>query len=207
MAKTTKYKLAEQAQRILLSGHVTDDREISLQELLLHVAQTFAYAVRTRFFESKAIGEEHVNGVYVYAFEDVAVKKDSKKNLYYSLIPASYIDLPRDLGVFQVSLMEDQENVFVPVPNGFLGLYRGMAAANLQGRSGYWVESGRIYFVNVQDPTCKVLMKLVASIADVDEDTEIDIPDDIQNMIVRSTVELYIMERQAMKDLTSDNIE
>jgi len=206
MSLTTKYKLAEQAQRILAGGTPTDDNQISIQELVIGVSQAFSSVIRRSYFEGKAIGEPHINGNFIYSFSDITVDRDTNKSLYYSTIPATTVTLPYDMGVYQISRMKDQKDAFVPLQNGFSALFEGLKSFKLEGRIGYYLEGDRIYYENmdVKNKVSTVLMKLIAPIGSVSEEDNINIPDDIQSEIVTMTVQLYATEQQLPHDEQSD---
>ena len=75
------------------------------------MAQCFARLVSLNYFQNKQEGEQTVNGDFVHTFtEDVL--KDSVQDLYYILMPASTIALPRDKGIHQISLTQGQKKSF-----------------------------------------------------------------------------------------------
>ena len=73
MSVTSKYKLAEQALRIISGGTPTNDAQVTMQEVMIGVSQAFGSVVRNNYFEGKAIGEPMVNGNFVYTFEGVSI--------------------------------------------------------------------------------------------------------------------------------------
>jgi hypothetical protein len=204
---TTKFSLAEQCLRILSGGDVSKDSEIQIREVMLAVSQARDFLVRQELWQLLALGEVDISGEYITSFEDVAVKKDVNKNLFYSDIPAEYINLPRDTGVYQISLMQDQFNSFVPVSASFLSMYRGLAAQNLNGRKGYFVEKGKVYYTGLEssDNVEKVLIKLVVASSEIDEDDVFPIPADKELEVIRMAVQMYSMEKQIPNDQLNDN--
>src|SRR3990167_3088908 len=207
MSLTSKYRIAEQAQRIIVGGKPTADVEVSVRELIIFVGQAFAKIVSRKFFEMKNEGESLVNGNFIYSFEGT-VKKDTAKDLFYSELPATSVVLPYDMEVQQVSRIKDQASPFIPVNNGFIGLYEGLESGNLEGRIGYFVENGRIYYVNMyqRNKVDNVLMKLVAPIGAVEDEDDINISDEIQLEIVMMAVQLYQAEQAQNKDISNDNV-
>lgn len=207
MSLTTKYRIAEQARNILVGGKSTSDIEVSIRELIIFVGQAFAFIVSRKYFEGKNEGESHINGNFIYPFEE-DVLKDTANGLFYSILPAASVTLPYDMEVYQVSRIKDQTTPFVPVSNGFSGLAEGLMSGRLEGRIGYFVEDGRIYYVNMDqiNKVEKVLMKLVAPIGSVGDEDEINISEDIQLEIVMKAIQLYREQEQTPKDVISDNI-
>ena len=49
-------------------------------------------------------------------------------------------------------------------------------------------------------------MKLIAPIGQVDDEDQVNIPDDIQGEIVQMIVQLYTNEQAAPKDIVNDNV-
>ena len=193
MGLTSKFKLAEQALRIILGGHPTPDSGVKIQELMIHVSQAFANIVRRTYFEDKAEGEPWISGSFIYTFKDVEVKEDKALKKFFTELPATTVTLPRDLGVFQVSSMIDQADAFKPVSTGFEAMNKGLLVGGLENSFGYYPEGNRIYFVNMVDTNKvdKVLVKLVAPLGGIGDEDDITVNDDIQQQIVVMTVQLY----------------
>lgn len=203
--RDTRSIIAEQAQRIIKGGSVTDDVEVTTDELEVYVDQAFGQLIRNNYFENKMEGEMTVNGSFIYSFiEDVLCDEDRDK--YYVKIPSTYVNLPNDMGIFHVSSAKDEALNYKPVPNNFSSMTRGLLVGTLEGNKGYYIENTRLWLVNVedQDKPEKLLVKLVGGIQD--DDVDVDIPLDIQAQLVNMTVQLFITQQQAKKDIQSDNI-
>lgn len=208
MSLTSKYKLAEQAQRIILGGHPTPDSGVKIQELIIYISQAFSNIVRQTFFQGKAEGEEYINGSFIYTFKNVKVKEDKDLDKFFTDLPATTVTLPHDIGVFQVSHMKDQAHAFRPVAPGFEAQTEGLAVGELEGRIGYYPEDNRIYFVNMKDTeqSEEVLVKLVAPLGSIEDEDEITVNDDIQLQIVTMAIELYTREETTPHDDQNDNV-
>ncbi len=216
---TTKNKIAEQALRILSGGSPTRDSKIAIQEIMIAVEQAFAYTVKLAWFQNKNEGLSELNGTYVYTFRNQDIIQDTELNQYYTALPGSYIDLPHELGIQTVAFMPQvnkdyqpvskgsQDDPIVRVPNGFLGLTRGLAVGALENRIGYYVEGTRIYYVNMTKSNYgnKVMIKLAVSLDGIDQDEQINIPPEVQKQIVDMVVERYAPEQIAKKDIVNDN--
>ncbi len=208
MGLTSKYKLAEQALRIILGGHPTPDSGVKVQELMIFVSQAFSNIVSSTFFQGKSEGEPYINGSFIYSFKDVKVDKDTELDKFFVLMPATTVTLPYDIGVFQVSNMKDQAGAFTPVSSGFEAMTKGLAVQELENEVGYYPEGNRIYFVNMKDTekSDKVLIKLVAPLGSLGDEDEITVNDDIQLQIVTMTVELYGKAEAQPHDDQNDNV-
>jgi hypothetical protein len=208
MALTSKQTICEQAQRIINGGNTTTDTEVTLQELAVAMGQIFGSVVRRVYFEGRNEGEEYINGDFIFTFKNIDVTLDEDLDQYYSIMPQTNITLPRDMGVYHVSLMKEQDRPFVPLSNSFQALSRGLEVNRLENRWGYYKEQDRIYFHNLKaiDGVEKIMMKLVAPLGHVAFDDTVSIPDDIQSELVTMLVQMYTVQDQTEKDIINDNV-
>jgi hypothetical protein len=206
MKRDTRYIIAEQAQRIIQGGTPTPDSEVRKDELVIYVDQAFGQMVKQSFYQNKAEGVSWIDGTFVYSFVE-EVKKDKMLDMSYIKIPSTYVSLPLGMGIHTVSDVKSQFDTFVPTNPNFLGLSRGLAVGKLGGRRGYYVDNTKMYFINLSPSDCvdNVLVKLAGGIQSDELDPEVDIPLDMQDQLLRLTVELYMQQRQAPKDDLNDN--
>jgi len=205
---TTKYQLAEQALRILSGGDVSKDSETDIRELMIAVSQARDKIVRMELFQMIAAGEYDINSEYLVTYESVAVSKDMAKNLFYSILPAKVITLPKGMGVYQISLMQDQYNAFAPLPANFMSMYRNLPSQGLEGRFGYWQEGARVYYTGVDSvETPTVLMKLVPASNEVGEDDVFPIPPDKEYDVVSMAIQMYATQKGIRNDQINDNVD
>ena len=203
--RDTRSVIAEQAQRIIKGGSITDDVEVTTDELEVYVDQAFGQLMYQNYFENKMEGEMPVNGSFIYSFiQDV--KCDTVRDKYYVDIPSTYVNLPNNIGIFHVSSPKDESMTYVPVPTNFYSMTRGLLIGDLEGEKGYYIENTRLWLVNIEDDEKpnSLLMKLVGGIQS--DDVDVDIPLNIQAQLVNMTVQLFITQQQSQKDIQSDNI-
>ena len=214
---TTKKMLAEQALRIIQGGSIRDDSQIDIREIMMNIEQERDKLIKQDLFQSMQMGEYNINGTFISTYV-VPILTDTQKDMNYSDVPVAPISLPNDMGMFQVSFVQDQFNVFVRMSNGALGLYNGLPSNKLLGRVGYFIESSlnydcetasgtRIYYNNNMDCAKEVLLKVVATSEDIGENEPFPIAPEMESLIIRSVVELYAIMRNAVSDEQNDNIE
>jgi hypothetical protein len=208
MKRDTRYIIAEQAQRIIQGGTPTPDSEVRKDELVIYVDQAFGQMVKQSFYQNKAEGVSWIDGTFVYSFVQ-EVKEDKMLGMSYIKIPSTYVSLPLGMGIHTVSDVKSQFDTFVPTNPNFLGLSRGLAVGKLGGRRGYYIDNTKMYFINLSPSDCvdNVLVKLAGGIQSDELDPEVDIPLDMQDQLLRLTVELYMQQRRAKKDELNDNSE
>lgn len=203
--RDTRYIIAEQAQRIILGGATTNDTEVRLDELIIYVDQAFGNFITKSYFENKAEGQSYVDGAFIYTFI-VDVKKDELRNKFFAKIPSSYVNLPHGVGLYSVSPIDDEFSSFISLNPNFMALSKGLEVGNIEGRKGYFVENTKMFFYNIKSDDCleKVIIKLVGGIQS-DEDTEVEIPLNMQADLVSMTVQLYQIQQGSPKDELNDN--
>jgi len=208
---TTKYKLADQALRILSGGAIQNATETQVREMMIAVSQARDYIVRQEMWMLINQADNFdVPGEYITTYDDIEVKNDEKHKIMWSKLPAKYLNLPRNMGVYSVSLTEDLWNAFIPVSPNFRSLYNGLGASCLEDRIGYWVERGKIYFqgMDQSDNIGKVSIKLIVSSSEIDDEDEVfPIPADKEMEVIKLALEMYGVQKQIPKDQINDNID
>jgi len=189
----TKLKLAQQA-RMLLGNRP------SLQEMILATNQAYAYVVRTNWWTNRNQGElDSINGNFIYAFDDNDILLDVKKNIYYSVLPSSFLgNIPHEQGLHHVSYMESLDQPFIRISNGMSALFQGLQSSNFDGYETFFVENNKIYLPDIDVHTVctsKLLIKLVVALEGLDEQAEISIPPDLQYEIVNLAIKMYSQEQ------------
>lgn len=199
---TSKVKMAQQVQLMLSGGTPSRDTEVGIQELIIAVSQVFAQAVKFNLFANKKEGESDGDGSFIYTFECQEVLKDTKKDLFYTVLPSPTISLPSDMGINMVSYQQDQSNAFTRVPSNFLRSTKDSDLSTLEGNIGYWRENNRIYYANMvaSDGVTEVLIKLLVGLDGIGDDDLIDIPLDIQGDIVQRVYQMYVPQQETPKD-------
>jgi hypothetical protein len=188
----TKLKLAQQAQMLL--GY-----KPSIQEMILATNQAYAYVVRTNWWANKNQGENDINGNFIYAFKDNDILLDADVNLYYSVLPSTFLgNIPYEMGIPHVSYMQSLNKPFIRLSNGMPALFEGLQSSNFSGYDNFFVENNRIYLPSIDTSTActsKLLIKLVVALEGLDEQTEISIPPDLQYDIVQLAVKMYSQQQ------------
>jgi len=190
---TSLYKISEQAIRILGKGEP--------QEIIELVKQAYSSVAKLQFYENKNDGVSEVNGSFVYTFKNNTPKKDNQLDIYYVDVPSSYLELPHEMGINQVSFLKSQDAPFVRLTSSSLGLFANLKSSVFGGLQPYYVESKRIYFplmnnVNKGD----ILIKLAIALNEVDVDEELNISPNIIESIISQVVQLYAPSQEKKPD-------
>lgn len=192
MALTTYERVAEQVERRL--SIYTIDSDILRPELILAIKQRVSLKILTRFYQIKnEEGWGEIDGAFIYTFKNISVAKDDDMDAYFAPLPSSYPDLLYGMGIKQVSPSKEPKTFYVPVKNGFEGLYKDLGAEKLEGSIGYYPENFRIYFVNMDGSNNppSVLIKITLPLDGIAPNTQVNIPSDIQAEVIEEVVAMY----------------
>ena len=141
----------------------------------------------------------------MYSFKDIIPELDCSQDLYFIVVPSSYLRLPNELGIVQCSFMKGQTKPFVRVSASSWGLFSNLKCGNLGGNQPFFVEQdilsegSRMYFpkfdavlVNklIEDKT-GILLKLAISLDTTDVEAELNIPPNIVDNIVNAVIAKY----------------
>jgi hypothetical protein len=186
---TSKSKIAEQILRRL--SKYTDESSIDERELMLSVHQSLASLLRVRFFESKNIDFQEVDGSVYYTVSDNSVLKDNPRQEYYTLVPSSTISLPYGVDIKRVG--PPQGRGYVEAQLGFNDLYSNLPSCSLESNVGYYREGARLYFINMSVTNLpeNVNITMTLPLDKIEEDDELNIPADMVDVVVEQVFEKY----------------
>jgi hypothetical protein len=120
---TTKYKIAEQVQRLLNGNPVVSGR-FNLHEIKLLVAQVANQLLKADHFAvNMPEGDTIPTNCMVYTYDNVPVTT-YKTTLSKATLPSIPIGLPRNMGVLHVSKIDAIEEPFVPIPTSMYGIIK-----------------------------------------------------------------------------------
>lgn len=143
---TTKYKIAEQIQRLLNGNPVVSGR-FNLHEIKLLVAQVANQVLKADHFAvNMPEGDTVPTNCMVYTYDNVPVTT-YKTTLSKATLPSIPIGLPRNMGVLHVSKIDAIEEPFVPIPTSMYGIIKPQdLLGELSGLIGYEVVGKDIIF-------------------------------------------------------------
>ena len=195
----TLLNIAEQCYTILGKG--------SVQELIQAVKNAYATAVKNSWFEGKKEGIDEINGSFVYTYKDIKPVYDTDVDTYYITIPTSYLELPHEIGINQVSFMKGKNVPFVRLAQGALGLFSGLKSFVMGGNQVFFVEGDRMYFpkmkmteIEVNGETRGLILVLTLALDEVDVDEKLNISPAIQDEIISLVLQKYATKEKGITD-------
>jgi hypothetical protein len=143
---TTKYKIAEQVQR-LLNGNPVISGRFNLNEIKVLVAQVANQLLKADHFSvNMPEGDTIPTNCMVYTYDNVPVTT-YKTTLSKATLPSIPIGLPRNMGVLHVSKIDAIEEPFVPIPTSMYGIIKPQdLLGELSGLIGYEVVGKDVIF-------------------------------------------------------------
>jgi hypothetical protein len=203
----TKHKLAIRIIRALQGGSISDWRKIDPREVY-EAIETARNAVMEAFIKKNGI----LDGEFVTQYINVPVLCDTNTDQKYSVLPARLISFSSYDGIRLVSPMLNQRAAFVKINNGALGIFSKLEAGHIGGNVGYYIErvkdgnalSARIYYVNMPMDYDKVLIKMIASTYDFNDDEQLPIPAEFEDTVYRTAFDLMAIQYGSPSDKTID---
>ncbi len=201
---TNKSLLAEQIIRAIAKGDPSSDFPIKIPEVILAIP-----IWAQKLVEADYLAKKNIDTRWLTTFKNIEVLKDDDLDLKYSIIPAQYMDLPDQCGLYHISPMKDQGKKFKVVSPSFFAMYQGTEAENIGGYVGFWVEGNKVYYTKAMDGidyNCtEVLMKLVCSLDAYGDYDDIFISGQAQFDIIASFAAYYKAELVLPGDTITDN--
>lgn len=142
---TTKFKIAEQIQR-LLAGNPEIQSRVQKNDIKLLIEQVANQLLKTEYFQvNMADGDTVPPNCMIYTYESVPVVTYKGKSK--CTLPSMPINLPKNMGVFHISKTDAIDEPFIPIPSGLYGIVKPQVLlGELSGLIGYEVFGKEVVF-------------------------------------------------------------
>ncbi len=175
----------------LLSGRLGLEKDIKRIDIKEYLPAAINKAVKEHYLTSAAIGKGDIGGLlpdqFISTYEDVEVKKNVNRNLKYIDFPATPVNLLENMGVNGVYAMEGSVD-FKYTKNRFkLNGYEEYIGKS----TFYWIEGKRVFFYNLSPSVESVLVMMITSISDLNDDDEAPIPMGAEEDVIISTYKFF----------------
>ena len=142
--------LSQQIIRVISGGDQSKDSQLDVREVALYVGQTIEELIKddmlSDYKSGIKIGDPHIPSNYIATFRNLPVVGDEETHQWYVDIPSSYLSLPNNMGIYQVSGMKNIRKPYIISDSGSIGIYDGLPASYLEGRVECYVEGLKLYF-------------------------------------------------------------
>lgn len=199
----TKEILAEKILRRINGGDFALSSQIKKQDVYLCMEEAYGFVVQQYL---NIAGADNAGG-FVSVYPAVPVLKDTVRDKFYSVLPAQLVSLNNGAGIRQISGTKDETDVFVPMNSGDEGMFSGLEAGNLTGKKAYWLELDRVYYKNLESywEDSTVMIKMIASIYSLSEDSFIPIPAGVETMFQDEIMKRLMPQKLMPQHKQADN--
>jgi len=186
------YKIAEQCRVIL-------EKRVSIQVLIPAVINAYGFVAKKQWYESVAQDTQEIDGSFISTFNSIQPILDCDRDMYYIVLPSTYLILPHEIGVVWVSLMKDKKS-YVRVQNW--GIFNGLKSAVMGGRNPYEIEGTRMWFPKMTNETNgPILLKLAIAYDTIDPYDKLNIGPNIINDIIQVVVAPYMNKQNPIEKI------
>lgn len=186
------FRIAEQARVIL-------EKRVTIQVLIPSVIDAYGFVAKKIWFENTQFDEAEVDGSFINIFTKIVPIKDCDRNLYYIIVPSTYLILPHQAGVVWLGLMQDTES-WVRVDNW--SVYAGLKASVFGGLEPYQIEGNKILFPTMtEDNTGPMLLKLAIAYDKIDPYESLNIGPNIVNDIIGIVTAPYMNKQNPIEKI------
>lgn len=202
---TTKFKIAEQIQRLIAGNPVISSR-VQKNDVKLLIEQVANQLLKTEFFQvNMADGDTIPPNCMIYTYESVPVT--TYKGVSKAVLPSMPINLPKNMGVFHISKTDAIDEPFIPIPSGLYGIVKPQVLlGELSGLIGYEVFGKDVVFTKNLPGlgVNNVFIRLVGVDLNTVTDYEtLPISSDMEAMIVQTVYNILVQTPPADK-ITND---
>jgi len=145
---TTRNIIAEDIQRRIEVLGDTKEGRFDIREVKRMVDNVCSELLKIGFYESRSDDDGKFNDPHwIATFESVDVARDGTRPFQrcYMDLPADYVVLPNNMGVFAIANVLDMIQM-IPVPASFSDMNRGTGLMTMELRWSYEVVRHRVYF-------------------------------------------------------------
>lgn len=206
----TKGEMIESIYLNVVGGMPTDDVDVQKAEIAVYLAAAINYEmvadIRNRKREQAALGEwdTGVDTDFLGTIEE-PVLYDDQRGLKYVKLNTRMQSLPGNGGLQDVYPTKGERN-FVKMRGPFdaVGLDQVMTQQTL-----YWFENvgadQRVYFRNISPSVTTVIIRLITSIQDLDDDDQVPVPPGLEVAIIDRCVQFFTRQREMPDDELANN--
>lgn len=189
-------------------GEASADFKIDVREINLVCDIAIGYLLGKNYFQNRTEGGFEIDGAFVRSFKNQKVYLDQSREEYYTDLPAKLISLPNDRGLVQMSGMVGQNKAFLRLPTPGNRVFSALEAGNMPDEIYYYLEGDRVYYKGIKTASRwipEVLIKMVASVEDLDETAALPIPSSMSVEFIEIVKQILDEEKNTPIDDVNDN--
>jgi hypothetical protein len=217
MAATTYTSLNIFADRIikLLEGRLSSENRLDRREVVRMIRDAINHVLMAEIKRAYVEGEKTIDVHYVATFRNLDIVQDDDTEMYYTLIPTSFVSLYNQQGIQQVTPITREGargDALIPLSPGEMEIYRNLPAGSLEGLWAYEIDRDRIWYLQndrgeeIIRKYSEVDMRVVTiNYENIDDDAQIPIPGELYKTIMDTVLDTCIKGFQLPVDRVNDN--
>lgn len=193
----TRYKISEQILLMLKGGNIKAATSIEIEDIIEAVGQYInSHFKQEQLTVNMPSGETIPEGLMLAAYGDTTpIVPVQYKGVSKITLPVTPVALPRNMGVYHVSRLNDISDGFIPLQTGQLALIKGeRLISDLLGQVGYEVVGNDVIFnkdLTTENGTTIYLRLVVFDINSFDDYTNLPLPADMEATIIQECFKLF----------------
>lgn len=204
----TKEIIAERVLKAVSGGSIISYRKLDPREIYESIETN-----RNAIMQEIVLGGGVLDGEFVTTFKNVPILDDPETALRFSIMPTKLISFADGGGIRQISPMKNQGLNFIRINGNTQGMFAPLESSKLQGRIGFYPErtkvgtdqSIRVVYKGCPFQYKDVLMKVIASSYDFDEDEALPIPAAFEEKLVTMVIQSFAMNIGMPIDVKNDS--
>lgn len=131
---------------------------------------------------------------------------DAVRDRKYVQLPYSILGMSKNMGLVQVSKVQEEERSFVALQNGMLSVYANLEAGGAAGKTIYWLEGNKIFLKSPPPYATDILIKAIPSFSSVGWDEQIPQPYEFDGILIQGVKAELQEQKMTPDDKVNDNI-
>jgi hypothetical protein len=201
-------ELAEKIQRRVVGGLATDDTDISLELINVHITDAIALMAKKNYSDSIELeGIEGLADGFYSTFKNIPISKDEDLGLYYCDLPQAPYGIARghDITNFSVTGFTSGSQQALRIKGSDLAL---MEQQRYVPKRIYYFLDGKKAWLKTEYvlDNKKVRIRMASPSENADLDSELNVPLEYIPDIINYVISILVPEEQSPKDISNDGL-
>ena len=185
-------------------GRLTNDTKVRREDVEVLLSAAINYALLGQYtLYKRETGDNNIPEPYIATYPNVETNYDQDRELYYIDLPSGIMVLPKNYGLQSVSPMKGVANF---VQTNFNDRHHNQYYTNsFRDVTLFWMEGDKVYFQNLPTGVDKILVRLIQSFKELEDDDELAIPGGLEIDILKLMTEWFAGQRSFPADMKPDN--
>ena len=192
----TKGEMISEVMLAVTGGKPTVDSAVLRPDIEVMLAPAINYSIVKDYYINKREGQSEIQDDFLASYL-VSISNDTLRGQYLQL-PQRVISLGNNKGIWSIRSPKGSNDVI-------------LSRASRRGHNQYYTnltgdyilaypEGQRVYLDNVPPSVTSLLVTMVASVADLDEDDQVPVPAGVELEVIKILVDHFLGQREIPKD-------